>query len=72
MSWNPRRLPADRAEGRASGVTQAAQLDAALATTARHPTGIAPLALTISDPPTTAEVQAIATAYDALLAALQR
>ena len=54
------------------GEVSAEQLAAAVASTARNPDGLAPLALTISDPPTQAEVQAILDAHDALLAALQR
>jgi len=62
---------ADGADGPPGEVTQAV-LDAAIAGTAQNPSGIAPLALTISDPPTQGEVQAIMDAYNALLAALQR
>ena len=54
------------------GDVSAAQLAAAVATTARNPDTLTPLALTISDPPTQAEVQAILDAHAALLAALQR
>ncbi len=58
-------------QGPPGEVTQAA-LDAAIATTALNPSGVAPLSLTISDPPTQAEVQAVVDAYNALLAALLR
>ena len=50
----------------------AAQLAAALATTARNPDSVTPLALAISDPPTQAEVQAIVDWLGPLLTALQR
>jgi hypothetical protein len=52
-------------------VTQAA-LDAAIGGTAQNPTSITPLSLSISDPPTQAEVQSIVDAYNALLTTLQR
>jgi len=54
------------------GSAEQAAPDTAIAGTAQNPIGIAPLALTISDPPTQGEVQAIMDAYNALLAAIQR
>jgi hypothetical protein len=39
---------------------------------ARNPLSLQPLALVVSDPPTQAEVQAVATRLDELLVALQR
>jgi hypothetical protein len=48
------------------------QLDDAIADTARNPTTLTPLNMTVSDPPTQAEVQQIASQLDALLAELQR
>ncbi len=58
-------------QGGPGEVSQAA-LDAAIADTARNPSGIAQLGFAISDPPTQSEVQAILDAYNALLAALLR
>jgi len=43
-----------------------------LADTARNPVNVSPLSLTISDPPTQAEVQAIALRLDDLIGNLQR
>jgi hypothetical protein len=54
------------------GEVSTAQLDAAIADTPRNPITVPPLAITFSDPPTPAEVQAIVDAYNVLLAALQR
>ena len=39
---------------------------------ARNPTGVSTLGLTVSDPPTQAEVQAVVGKLDALIAALRR
>jgi hypothetical protein len=58
-------------QGQPGEVTNAT-LDAAIAATAVNPSGVSPLSLTISDPPTQSEVQAIVNAYNALLAALVR
>jgi hypothetical protein len=57
-------------QGPPGEVTQAA-LDAAIAGTAQNPSALSPLSLTISDPPTQAEVQSIVDAYNSLLSALQ-
>ena len=54
------------------GEVSQSTLDAAIAGTARNPNTIAALNITISDPPTQAEVQAILDAHNALLAALLR
>ena len=40
--------------------------------TARNPLGLQPLGLVVSDPPTQAEMQALATRLDAMLTELQR
>lgn len=56
----------------APGEVTIAQLDSAIAATARNPTGVSPLTQSISDPPTQAEVQAIQDAYNALLGAVVR
>jgi hypothetical protein len=58
-------------QGPPGEVTQAA-LDSAIAGTAQNPAALSPLSLTICDPPTQAEVQAIVDAYNTLLATLQR
>ncbi len=50
----------------------AQQLADAIATTARNPSGISPLTVSISDPPTQSEVQAIVDWLGPLLQALQR
>ena len=54
------------------GEVTLAQLNEAITTTARNPSGVQPLAMTVSDPPTQAEVQEIANKVDQLLAALLR
>ena len=58
------------------GEVTAADLAAALladhASDAANPTGVSPLGLAISDPPTQAEVQALAGKLDALITALRR
>lgn len=54
------------------GEVSPATLDAAIAGTARNPSGLSPLAITISDPPQQAEVQAILDSHNALLALLPR
>ena len=54
------------------GPVSSFQLDAAILTTARNPNTLSPLSLTISDPPTQAEVQAIVAWLGPLLTALQR
>jgi hypothetical protein len=56
----------------AAGEVSNATLAAEIAGTARNPSGVAPLNLTVSDPPTTAEVQAIANRLDELRAGLLR
>ncbi|MEQ1862580.1 MAG: hypothetical protein ABMA13_21885 [Chthoniobacteraceae bacterium] len=58
-------------QGPPGEVTQSA-LDTAIAGTARNPNTVPPLTITISDPPTQAEVQAILDAHNALLAATIR
>ena len=57
--------------GPAGEVTQSA-LNSAIMGTAQNPTGISTLSLTISDPPTKAEVEAILGFANTLLSALQR
>lgn len=54
------------------GEVSNATLAAEIAGTARNPTSVPPLNLTVSDPPTTAEVQAIANRLDELRAGLLR
>jgi hypothetical protein len=49
-----------------------AETESAIGTTARNPGNVSSLGLSISDPPTQAEVQAIAAKVDELLAALFR
>jgi hypothetical protein len=56
----------------APGEVSNATLAAEIAGTARNPTSVPPLNLTVSDPPTTAEVQAIANRLDELRAGLLR
>ena len=63
-------IPAGEA-GAPGEVTNAA-LSAEIAGTARNPNTVAPLGLAISDPPTQAEMQQIATKLDEVLAALSR
>jgi len=57
--------------GEPGEVTQAA-LDAAILGTAQNPASIAPLSITISDPPTKAEVEAILSTLNTLIGLLQR
>ena len=57
--------------GPAGEVTQSA-LNSAIMGTAQNPTGVSTLSLTISDPPTKAEVEAILAFANAMLSALQR
>jgi hypothetical protein len=58
------------------GEVTTAQMETAIPTaiggTAQNPTSITPLSLSISDPPTQAEVQSIVDAYNTLISALQR
>jgi hypothetical protein len=54
------------------GEVSNATLNAEIAGTARNPSGVAPLNMTVSDPPTAAEVQAIANKVDELRAAALR
>ena len=61
----------DGANGPPGEVTNAT-LAAEIAGTARNPSGVAPLNMTVSDPPTAAEVQAIANKVDELRAAALR
>lgn len=61
-----------RGDQGAPGEVTTAQLDSAIATTARNPSSQSPFTLPISDPPTQAEVQALVDAHNALLAALLR
>ncbi len=56
----------------APGEVSNATLAAEIAGTARNPSGVAPLNMTVSDPPTAAEVQAIANKVDELRAAAVR
>jgi hypothetical protein len=58
-------------QGPPGEATQAA-LDTAIAGTAVNPAALTPLSLTISDPPTQAEVQSIVDAHNTLLTTLQR
>ena len=58
-------------QGPVGEVSQSA-LNSAIMDTAHNPTSISTLSLTISDPPTKAEVEAILGAYNSLVAALQR
>ena len=57
--------------GPAGEVSQSA-LNSAIMGTAQNPTGVSTLSLTISDPPTKAEVEAILGFVNTLLSALQR
>ena len=57
--------------GPAGEVTQSA-LNSAIMGTAQNPTGVSTLSLTISDPPTKAEVEAILAFANTMLSALQR
>ena len=61
----------DGAQGPPGEVTQAA-LDAAIAGTSANSNAVATLGLTVSDPPTQAEMQAIASKQDELILALRR
>ncbi len=54
------------------GEVSPAQLEAAIATTARNPSGVSPLPFGASGEYNQAEFQAMIEAYNALLAALQR
>lgn len=54
------------------GPVTVSDLNDAIATTARNPSNLTPLTQTISDPPSQAEVQAIQTALNDLLATLFR
>jgi hypothetical protein len=54
------------------GEVSAADLLADHANHARNPTGVSALGLTVSDPPTQAEMQALAGKVDELLTALRR
>jgi hypothetical protein len=54
------------------GEVTTAQLDVAIADTARNPLGITPLAITFSDPPTAAEAQVIVDFVNTLVATLLR
>jgi hypothetical protein len=60
----------------APGDVTTAQLNSAVTTaiarTAQNPSGVASLAVTISDPPTQAEVQALAAKVEELLNAMKR
>ncbi|MCX7010147.1 MAG: hypothetical protein NTY53_23405, partial [Kiritimatiellaeota bacterium] len=56
----------------APGEVSAQQLSDAIATTSANSNGIMQLGLTVSDPPTQSEVQAIANKLDELIAALRR
>ncbi len=67
-----RRPPGTGRPARPPGEVTQAALDATIATTALNPSAVDPLSVTISDPPTQAEVQAVVDAYNALLAALLR
>ena len=58
-------------QGPVGEVSQSA-LFSAMMDTARNPTSISTLNLTISDPPTKAEVEAILGAYNSLVSVLQR
>jgi hypothetical protein len=58
----------DGAPGEVTNATLAAEI----AGTARNPSGVAPLNMSVSDPPTAAEVQAIANKVDELRAAALR
>ena len=50
----------------------AADLAAAVLGTGRNPTGVTPLGLAVSDPPTAAEVEQLAAKLDELITALRR
>lgn len=54
------------------GEVSMAQLQSEIGATARHPSSVADLALSVNDPPTAFEVQSIANKIDELLAALRR
>ncbi len=54
------------------GEVTATQLANAVLDTARNPAGVSALGLSVSDPPTQAEMQALAAKVDELLAALRR
>ena len=62
---------ADGADGAAGEVSQA-QLTSAIMDTAHNPTGVQPLSLTLSDPPTTQETQAILDKLNELITTLRR
>ena len=54
------------------GEVAAADLQAAVLGTAHHPSGVFPLGLLVSDPPTQAEMQLLVGKVDELIAALRR
>ncbi len=54
------------------GEVSAQQLDSAILGTARNPASVFPLSMAVSDPPTQAEVQAIVSKLDELIAATRR
>ena len=55
-----------------TGEVSAADLSSAIATTSANSNGVALLNLTVSNPPTQAEVQALANKIDELITALRR
>ena len=63
---------ADGADGEVTNAALASALASALLDTPHNCTGVNPLSLTPSDPPTQAEVQAILDKLNELLAALRR
>ena len=56
----------------APGEVSAADLAATVLGTAHNPSGVFPLGLVVSDPPTQAEMQQLAAKLDDLIAALRR
>lgn len=63
---------ADGAPGEVTTAALSAAVSAAVAGTGRNPTSVSELGLAISDPPTQAEVQALAVKLDELIAAARR
>ena len=70
LRWRP--LTIAGPPGEVSSAQLANAVTTAIADTPHNPTGVGALGLSVSDPPTQAEVQALAAKVDELLAALRR
>ena len=60
------------AAGNVAVTTQTQELDAAIAGTSNNTNGVALLGITISDPPTQGELQAVANKLDEMISAARR